>query len=259
MTVEPYARRRAGGRPHHRAGARNIGIVLPEPGFSTASRGCRTEHPAALSTRPTPCRRPRRLPRAWGLRPDIVTARQSRSPAASRSGPYGLSPNVARRLHDEVVGGDADIVDVGGVGGTSPATPLSLAAARATLRRGAHRQAFVGMIELATRFTAGVRDTLRHDLPWTVTQLGARSVPSPARAWTGTESAAAHDDDLEEYLHLAMANRGILLTVPDMALMAPSTRRPSVDRHTDTSPRWSPRSADQPAVRRSSTGPRAPS
>ena len=68
-----------------------------------------------------------------------------------------------------------------------------------------------------------------------VVQLGARAEyrfarPAPR---TGTESAAAHDDDVEEYLHLALANRGILLTpFHNMALMCPATTGADVDRHT---------------------------
>ena len=50
---------------------------------------------------------------------------------------------------------------------------------------------------------------------------------------SGTESAAAHDDEVEEYLHVALANRGILITpFHNMALMAPSTTRADVDAHT---------------------------
>jgi glutamate-1-semialdehyde 2,1-aminomutase len=95
--------------------------------------------------------------------------------------------------------------------------------------------AFAHMIELAGEFTAGVESALqRHDIPWSITQLGARAEyrfcnPAPR---TGTESAAAHDDDVEEYLHLFLANRGVLLTpVHNMALMCPTTSRADVDLH----------------------------
>ena len=66
-------------------------------------------------------------------------------------------------------------------------------------------------------------------------QLGARAEyrfarPAPR---TGTESAAAGDDEVEELLHLALANRGILLTpFHNMALMAPTTTDADVDLHT---------------------------
>lgn len=216
----------------------NIGIVLPEPGFLDGLRELcdRTATLLLIDETHTLSAGPGGCTQAWGLRPDIVTLGKSFA-GGIPIGAYGLSPDVARRLHDEVVGGDADIVDVGGVGGTLAGNALSLAAARATLGEVLTDDAFVGMIELATRFTEGVQATLdRHDLPWTVAQLGARSEyrftrPAPR---SGTESAAAHDDDLEEYLHLAMANRGILLTpFHNMALMAPSTEAADVDRHTE--------------------------
>ena len=57
--------------------------------------------------------------------------------------------------------------------------------------------------------------------------------PRPRRR-TGTASAAAGDDELDEYLHLALANRGILITpFHNMALMCPDTSADDVDRHTE--------------------------
>jgi len=94
------------------------------------------------------------------------------------------------------------------------------------------------MIVLATAFTEGVQATLdEFDVPWSVSQLGARSeyrFASPAPR-TGEEAAIAHDDDLDAYMHLAMCNRGILMTpFHNMALMCPETTRADVDRHTAT-------------------------
>ncbi len=66
-------------------------------------------------------------------------------------------------------------------------------------------------------------------------QLGARSeyrfeAPAPR---TGSESAAAADEELDEYLHLHLANRGVLITpFHNMALMCPSTSADDVDLHT---------------------------
>ena len=96
-------------------------------------------------------------------------------------------------------------------------------------------EAFAHMTELATAYTQGVQATLDElDVPWSISQLGARAEyrfarPAPR---SGEESAAAHDDDLDAYLHLAMCNRGILMTpFHNMALMCPETtpgrRRPA--------------------------------
>ena len=92
------------------------------------------------------------------------------------------------------------------------------------------------MIALATRFTEGAQHTLdQYDVPWSIVQLGARAEyrftrPAPR---TGTESAHAEDDGLDEYLHLFMANRGVLMTpFHNMALMCPTTTTADVDLHT---------------------------
>ena len=108
---------------------------------------------------------------------------------------------------------------------------------RATLADVLTDEAFAGMIEVATRFTAGVQSVLdSRRLPWNIVQLGARAeyrfCPPPPR--TGGESAAAADPQLDEYLHLYMINRGILMTpFHNMALMCPATTEADVDAHTE--------------------------
>jgi glutamate-1-semialdehyde 2,1-aminomutase len=215
----------------------NIGIVLPEPGFLDGLREIcdRTGTLLLIDETHTFSAGPGGCTQAWDLRPDLVTLGKSFAGGVP-IGAYGLSEQVAARLADRVAATDADLVDVGGVGGTLAGNALSLAAARATLDEVLTESAFTEMIRLATRFTEGVQATLdRHDLAWSVVQLGARAEyrfarPAPR---TGTDSAAAGDDDVEEYLHLAMANRGILLTpFHNMALMCPATSEADVDRHT---------------------------
>jgi glutamate-1-semialdehyde 2,1-aminomutase len=106
---------------------------------------------------------------------------------------------------------------------------------RATLDQVLTPEAFDHMIELATTFREGVEVVLDgYDVPWSIAQLGARAeyrftTPSPR---TGSESAAAFDGELEEYLHLYMSNRGLLLTpFHNMALMCPTTSAADVDLH----------------------------
>lgn len=106
---------------------------------------------------------------------------------------------------------------------------------RATLSEVLTEEAFEGMTALATRFTDGVRAIIdEHGLPWSIQQLGARAeyrFASPAPR-NGGESHAAHQPDLDDYLHLHLANRGILLTpFHAMALMSPATTAADVDRH----------------------------
>jgi glutamate-1-semialdehyde 2,1-aminomutase len=91
------------------------------------------------------------------------------------------------------------------VGGTLAGNALSTAAMRATLEHVLTEKAFEHMIELATRFTAGVQQTLdRTGVAWSVSQLGARSeyrfaAPAPRN---GSASAASSDGELDEFLHL---------------------------------------------------------
>jgi glutamate-1-semialdehyde 2,1-aminomutase len=213
----------------------NIGIVLPEEGFLEAVRELCTGHGTllivdethTLSAGPGGCTA------AWGLEPDAVTLGKSIAGGVP-IGAYGVSAELAERIAAEE---EADYEDTGGVGGTLAGNALSLAAARATLGEVLTDAAFEHMSAMRERFVAGVEATLeRHSVPWSIVSLGARAEyrfsPSPPR--TGAESAAAGDRELEEYLHLYLLNRGVLITpFHNMALMCPATTEAQVDRHTE--------------------------
>jgi glutamate-1-semialdehyde 2,1-aminomutase len=212
----------------------NIGIVLPEPGFLEGVRRLCDEYGTLLliDETHTISEGPGGCTAAWGLRPDIFVIGKSIG-GGIPCGAYGISHDVAARIRANE---EADLVDVGGVGGTLAGNVLSTAAIRATLGSVLTDSAFAHMITLATRYREGVEETLvEFDVPWSIAQLGARAEyrftrPAPR---TGTESAAAHDDDLEEYLHLFMSNRGVLMTpFHNMALMCPATTAADVDLHT---------------------------
>jgi len=213
----------------------NIGIVLPEEGFWDSVRELCDKYGTLLliDETHTISAGPGGCTAAWGLRPDILVIGKSIGGGVP-SGAYGLTQEVADRISDHP---EADLIDVGGVGGTLAGNALSTAAMRATLDEVLTEFAFDHMIDLATRFREGVEKVLADaEVPWSIAQLGARAeyrfVDPPPR--TGSESAAAHDDDVEEYLHLFMANRGVLLTpFHNMALMCPTTSASDVDRHTE--------------------------
>ena len=58
------------------------------------------------------------------------------------------------------------------------------------------------------------------------------SRPTPPR--DGAQAHAASDFEVEQFLHLFLLNRGILLTpFHNMALMSPATTEADVDRHTE--------------------------
>jgi glutamate-1-semialdehyde 2,1-aminomutase len=212
----------------------NIGIVLPDDGFLAGLRAACdatgtllvVDETHTLSAGPGGCTA------AWALEPDLVTIGKAIA-GGIPIGAYGVSAEVGARI-DALDG--ADLVDVGGVGGTLAGNPLSLAAARATLANVLTEAAFERMVALCDRFVAGVRDVLgTQHVPWSIVQLGARAelafAPEPPRS--GGASAALHDSELEDALHLFMLNRGVLITpFHNMALMCPATTEADVDRHT---------------------------
>jgi|SRR5271165_538861 len=212
----------------------NIGIVLPEAGYLDTVRELTRQHGTLLINDETHTfsAGPGGCTAAWGLEPDMVTIGKSIAGGVP-AGAYGLTADLAERILADQA---ADIEDTGGVGGTLAGNALSVAAMRATLGEVLTDEAFDGMIAVATRFTAGVRSVLdSRRLPWTIAQLGARTeyrfCPGPPR--TGGQSGAAADPELDEYLHLYMINRGILMTpFHNMALMCPATTAADADAHT---------------------------
>lgn len=211
----------------------NIGIVLPEPGYLEGVRELTRAAGTLLINDETHTfsAGPGGATALWNLGPDVLTVGKSLG-GGIPCGAYGLSAELAERVSART---DLDLVDMGGVGGTLAGNPISVAAMRATLEQVLTDEAFVGMVALATRFTGGVQAVIdQHDLPWSIAQLGARAEyrfqrPAPRN---GTESAGSADADLEDYLHVYLANRGVLLTpFHNMALMCPETTAADVDRH----------------------------
>jgi glutamate-1-semialdehyde 2,1-aminomutase len=213
----------------------NIGIVLPEPGFHDVLRELTraTGTLLLIDETHTFSAGPGGYTEAYGLEPDLLTIGKAIAGGVP-AGAFGMSSEVAERIGGQL---EADYEDTGGVGGTLAGNALSTAATRATLDRVLTGEAFERMIELADRFTEGVQRTIdRHELPWHVVQLGARAeygfLPEPPS--NGGQAAAGSDPELEEYLHLFLLNRGVLITpFHNMALMSPATETADVDRHTE--------------------------
>jgi len=108
---------------------------------------------------------------------------------------------------------------------------------RATLAEVLTDAAFERMIDFASRYTTDVRQIIdEHRVPWSIAQLGARAeyrfvAPAPC---TGGESAAARDDELDEFMHLYTISRGILMTpFHNMALMCPRTSKADIELQTE--------------------------
>ena len=212
----------------------NIGIVLPAPGYHDAVRELCTKYGVILiiDETHTLCVGPGGMIARDGLDPDAVVLGKSIG-GGIPAGAYGMTASFAALVRSSL---NLEDIDVGGVGGTLAGNALSLAGIRATLSEVLTSEAFGGMVDRATEWTAGVQAAIdEFDVPWQVTQLGARAEYSfrSSPPLDGDEAAAADDFELQQYLHLHALNRGILITpFHNMALMAPTTTSADVERHT---------------------------
>lgn len=211
----------------------NIGIVLPEPGFLEGMRELATKYGALLMIDETHTfsAGPGGMTKRDSLQPDIFIIGKSIG-AGIPSGAYGITAEVAAAINKHP---EADLVDVGGVGGTLAGNSLSMSAMKATLEEVLTDDAFARMIELCTRYTEQVQELLmQYAVPWSISQVGARAeyrftTPAPSN---GTQAMLGGDELLDEFMHLFMCNRGILMTpFHNMALMCPTTTQADVDEH----------------------------
>ncbi|MCY7412229.1 MAG: aminotransferase class III-fold pyridoxal phosphate-dependent enzyme [Salinibacterium sp.] len=212
----------------------NIGIVLPDAGYHVAVRELCTKYGAMLIIDET-----HTISAGVGgmiatedLSPDAVVLGKSIG-GGIPAGAYGMTREFAAAVRASL---ELEDIDVGGVGGTLAGNALSLAGIRATLSEVLTADAFESMIDRATDWTVGVQAAIdEFEVPWQVTQLGARAEYSfrPTAPSNGREAADADDFELQQYLHLHALNRGILMTpFHNMALMSPVTSAADVERHT---------------------------
>jgi glutamate-1-semialdehyde 2,1-aminomutase len=203
----------------------NIGMVLPEPGYWEAAQELIHRHGAALvidETHTISCG-PGGYARAHGIRADAVVVGKpvgGGMPCAA----YGLSAEWAERAvraKREAPPGHS------GIGTTLTGNPMAMAAMRATLSELMTDAVYAPMLALSEQLARGLREIIaRRRLPWCVTQLGARSEfqfrATPPR--NGSEAGAALDAELEHLIHLALLNRGVMITpFHNMMLVCPQT------------------------------------
>lgn len=210
----------------------NIGMVLPEPGYWQAAQALIRRHGAALvldETHTISCG-PGGYSGTHGLQPDAIVLGKPVGggvPCAV----YGFSAEWARRVvqakHDAPPGHS-------GIGTTLSGNLLAMAAMRATLGELMTEPVYAAMLTTASALAEGLREVIaRHRLPWCVTQLGARTEfqfrATPPR--NGSEAGAALDPELEHLIHLALLNRGVLITpFHNMMLVCPATTAADVQR-----------------------------
>jgi len=209
----------------------NIGMVLPEPGFWEAATALIHRHGSllVLDETHTLSSGPGGYARAHGLQPDALVLGKPLGggmPCAA----YGFTAALAARAE---AAKRAAPPGHSGIGTTLTANLLAMAAMRATLTELMTPAVFAPMLARAGQLADGLRAVIaRHRLPWCVSRVGARAefqfCAQPPR--NGSEAGAAMDAALEQALHLALLNRGVLITpFHNMMLVCPDTTAADVD------------------------------
>jgi len=173
-----------------------------------------------------------------GLKPDILVVGKAIA-GGIPAGVFGLSREIAERVWKEVPQVNPRIRQSAhlGIGGTLAGNALTVATMRAVLEEVLTPENFDSMIANASRLADDVRTVIRsNDLPWHVTQIGARAeiMFSPAPPRNGGDVIAARRGELDTLLHAFYMNEGILVTpFHTMFLMCPAHEPADIERHTD--------------------------
>ena len=137
---------------------------------------------------------------------------------------YGMSESIAQRMRTAK---ETAPPGHSGIGTTLSGNMLTMALLATNLTEVATKEAFNQIIAQQSKLSAGLRDIIdRCALPWSVTQLGARSefqfcTTSPKN---GSEAETAMDAELEQAIHLYLLNRGVMITpFHNMTLVCPET------------------------------------
>jgi glutamate-1-semialdehyde 2,1-aminomutase len=209
----------------------NIGMVLPQPGYWEAAQQIIKKHGTLLliDETHTISTGPGGYTKAHGLQPDMFVVGKpvgGGMPCAV----YGFSAELAERAQAAKRNAPPGH---SGIGTTLTANLLASAAMRATLEHVMTDEAYGHMFRLAQRLGDGLRAAIRSaNLPWCVTQVGARTefqfTANPPK--NGSEAEKILDADLEHVIHLYLLNRGLLITpFHNMILVCPQTTEPDVD------------------------------
>lgn len=203
----------------------NCGMILPAPGYLATLRALTRRHGTLLLLDETHTISTGLggYGRVFGLEPDLLVMGKPIAGGVPAS-VWGMSAAVAARLagvRRETGGGHS------GIGTTLSGSALQLACIRACLEEVMTAANYAHMERVAAAIEAGLSAVLkRHGLAWHVARVGARLelVASPAPVRNAVESRAATLPSVEHYLHLALLNRGFLLTpFHNMILVSPAT------------------------------------
>ncbi|MCV0397274.1 MAG: aminotransferase class III-fold pyridoxal phosphate-dependent enzyme [Rhizobiaceae bacterium] len=233
----------------------NFGMIPVADGFHDAVRQAtrRTGTVLIMDETHTLSSGPGGYTKLHGLKPDIFVAGKAIA-GGIPAGIFGVSEEVATRLWNEVPHVDPRERQSAhfGVGGTLAGNALTVATMRAVLAEVLTPANYDKMIRYADRLGSAARDVIaRHNLPWHVTQIGARVEimfsPTPPR--NGADVVATRRGDLETLLHAFYMNEGVLVTpFHTMLLMCPATADADVDRHTEVFSRFAAMTIDAGVV-----------
>ena len=189
----------------------NVGVVQPDDGFLEGVRALAHAHGALLILDETHTQTAAYggLTRAWGLDPDLVTLGKSLGGGVP-IGAYGMTGDLRDWMerHRAAHGRTPGLA----TGGTTYASPLSLAAAVAVLREIQTPEAFDRIAELGAQLADGIEAAAaRYGLPWRAHRLGGRSgyCLEPELPRTAADAERSLDAELIDTRRLHMANRGV--------------------------------------------------
>ena len=210
----------------------NIGMVLPDPGFWQAAQAlCRRYGTLLLLDEThTISSGPGGYTGAHGLQPDLLVLGKPIAGGVACA-VYGFSAETAARATEakrQAPPGHS------GIGTTLSANLLTVAAMRAQLSEVMTDAAYAHMLPLAAYLAQQLRGIFaQHQLPWCVTQVGARTEFqfTPIAPRNGSEADAILNPELEQTIHLYLLNRGLIITpFHNMMLVCPDTTQADVDR-----------------------------
>lgn len=210
----------------------NTAMVLPKDGFIEKLIAAARRHGTlvCIDETHTISTGPGGFTRAHGLDPDFFVLGKPVAgglPAAVFGFTAKVNAEMAHVLETKTPG-------YSGIGTTLSGNMLALAAMRACLEEVMTPENYAHMTALAKKLASGLRaEVARYNLPWTVTQIGARAelVFSPRPLESGAEAAAAIDHAVERAIHLFLLNRNVLVTpFHNMTLVAPTTTEADVEK-----------------------------
>lgn len=201
----------------------NCGMILPDAGFHVAMREAATEAGTLLHIDETHTISTGLggYTAVHGLEPDILVVGKPVGggiPVAV----WGMTDAVADRLAKVRDGQSGH----SGIGTTLSGSAFQLLCLRACLEDVITRDAYAVMMARADQIEDGFRDAIKAArLPWVVSRVGARIevVFSTAPVRNAADARAVASREIEGSIHLALLNRGFLLTpFHNMVLVCPS-------------------------------------